>query len=71
MTREQAKPVIESVLSQISNPLERIELLKEMIPGTVKNFETFQLAKARVAERFTSKQKFQPQKKNRTNGSSS
>lgn len=63
MTRHQARPVIESILNQLSDPQERIELLKEMIPGAVENYENFELRKARIAQKFAEKGKFQIIKK--------
>ena len=67
MTTEQAEPIIESILNQIKNPGERINLLKKMIPGAVESFETFEITKARISQEFDLKGKFQiPKRVKRT-----
>ena len=65
MTAEQAEPIIESILNQIKNPGERINLLKKMIPGAVQSFETFEITKARISQSLDAKGKCQIQKKTR------
>ena len=67
MTAEQAEPIIESILNQIKNPGERINLLKKMIPGAVQSFETFEITKARISQELDAKGKCQiPRKARRT-----
>ena len=63
MTAEQAEPIIESILNQIKNQGERINLLKKMIPGAVQSFETFEITKARISQSLDAKGKCQIQKK--------
>lgn len=63
MTAEQAEPIIESILNQIKNPGERINLLKKMIPGAVQSFETFEITKARISQSLDAKGKCQIQRK--------
>ena len=57
--KELVKKQIQFSLSQIANPDEQLELLKELIPGAVDIKESFEMCKIRIDAKLDKKPKWQ------------
>ncbi|WP_288442588.1 hypothetical protein [uncultured Chryseobacterium sp.] len=56
--KELVKGQIQFCLSQIKNPEERLQLLQEMMPGSAKDKEMFELTKKRIEASISKKDRF-------------